>query len=477
MLIRSFYHSFTSACRACLHSRLTKRMEGTAYVTTASMSIREACKLPKLNNRRSTPGSYPILTPYQYPMFRRLPSFCRPILRSGSLARFSNAAFLSTVTTRAQSYTSDSATRQQSGLESTTKSLDGRRARWADLLSEKHYESLISEVLDAEMPKYEKSTVINATDRVTHKRECLQILASPPSVLASAVKGDLVRRMQVDPSLQQEHIAIWERAWKQPSIYIHLLADRDGNAPTPNQLLTIRDFVIDYLSQGKASEHAWHIDKISRQSVAQHLSTRGYRKYLQTTSRSERRVKTLELFCQGIRKRCDETPLSLRDTPLQYPPSECGYSINSPERLAKHRAHQSSNYVMNLVEDICKHLYDIGTFAQHFTMHQFIIYLIFRQEQASIAEIFISGLLQVWVKDGGGLNAYLAGHSTSSAGKVTDEEWTSHERTTKLDSPMMENIRQQQLRAYEWQRALALADAKALDENPGGGSTDEAECM
>ncbi|CAN9346308.1 unnamed protein product [Alternaria alternata] len=105
------------------------------------------------------------------------------------------------VTTRAQSYTSDSATRQQSGLESTTKSLDGRRARWADLLSEKHYESLISEVLDAEMPRYEKSTVINATDRVTHKRECLQILASAPSVVASAVKGDLVRRMQVDPSL------------------------------------------------------------------------------------------------------------------------------------------------------------------------------------------------------------------------------------------------------------------------------------
>ncbi|CAI9631978.1 unnamed protein product [Alternaria burnsii] len=110
-------------------------------------------------------------------------------------------------------------------------------------------------------------------------------------------------------------------------------------------------------------------------------------------------------------------------------------------------------------------------------MHQFIIYLIFRQEQASIAEIFISGLLQVCVKDGSGFNAYLAGHSTSSARKVTDAEWTSHERTTKLDSPLMENMRQQQLRADEWQRALALADVEALDENLVGGSTDEAECI
>jgi hypothetical protein len=132
---------------------------------------------------------------------------------------------------------------------------------------------------------------------------------------------------------------------------------------------------------------------------------------------------------------------------------------------------------MNLVEDICKHLYDIGTFAQQLTMHQFIIYLIFRQEQASIAEIFISGLLQVWVKDSGGFNAYLAGHSTASAGKVTDAEWALHERNTKLDSPTMEDIRQQQLRPDERQRALALADAKALDENLGGGSTEEAECM
>ncbi|KAG9195109.1 hypothetical protein G6011_00229 [Alternaria panax] len=381
------------------------------------------------------------------------------------------------VTTRTQNYTYDAAARQPSGLESTIESLDGRRSRWLHLLSGKHYESVISEVLDQEMPKYEKSTVINASDRVTHKRECLHILASASSVLAAAVEGNLVRRMQTESTLQQEYVTIFKSALDQPSIYIHLLADCDGNAPTPSQYLKIRDFVIDYLSQGKVSEHAWQIDKISPPLVTQHDPAEGHRKYLHTTSRSEKRVKILELFCQGVGKRYDETPVSLREIPLRYPLSECGYSINSHERLAQHRARKSSNNVMNLVEDICTHLHHIGIFAQHFTMHQFIVYLIFRQEQARIAEIFISGLLQVWVKDGGGFNAYKAGHSANTAGRVTDVEWTSHERNTKLYSPMMENIRHQQLRADERRQALEPTDANPEGGKMGVGSADEAECM
>ncbi|CAG5152916.1 uncharacterized protein ALTATR162_LOCUS2961 [Alternaria atra] len=345
------------------------------------------------------------------------------------------------VTTRTKSYTYSTTSQESGGLELIQESLDDKRARWARLHREQHYESIISEVMDQEMPKYENSTVIDATDREMHKGKCLQILASAPSVMAAAAQGNLVRRMQTEPSLQQEYVAVLERALNQPSIYIHLLADRDGNAPTPNQYLKIRDFVIDYLSQAK-----------------------GHRKYLHTTSRSDKRVETLELFCQGVQKRCDETPASLRDTPFRYPPTQ-------------HRAHQSSNYVMNLVEDICTHLHNVGIFEQHFIMHQFIVYLIFREEQARIAEIFISGLLQVWVKDGGGFNAYQAGHSVSTAGRVSDEEWASHERNTKLCSPMTENIRQQQLRADEWRRVLESTSANRVDGNMRGGSADEEEFM
>jgi hypothetical protein len=381
------------------------------------------------------------------------------------------------VTTRTKSYTYGTTSQESGGLELIQESLDDKRARWARLHRDQHYESIISEVLDQEMPKYENSTVIDAKDRMTHKGKCLQILASAPSVMAAAVQGNLVRRMQTEPSLQQEYVAVLERALNQPSIYIHLLADRDGNAPSPNQYLKIRDFVVDYLSQGKTSEHAWQIDKISRPWVTQHQSAKSHRKYLHTTSRSDKRVETLELFCQGVQKRCGETPASLRDTPFRYPPSECGYSIESHKRLAQHRAHQSSNYVMNLVEDICTHLHNVGIFEQHFIMHQFIVYLIFREEQARIAEIFISGLLQVWVKDGGGFNAYQAGHSASTAGRVSDEEWASHERNTKLYSPMMENIRQQQLRADEWRRVLESTSANRVDGNMRGGSADEEECM
>ncbi|KAK7180458.1 hypothetical protein PSPO01_13473 [Paraphaeosphaeria sporulosa] len=116
-------------------------------------------------------------------------------------------------------------------------------------------------------------------------------------------------------------------------------------------------------------------------------------------------------------------PLSQLYTPLQYPPAECGYSVNSHVRLAQHRAHKSSNYVMNLVEDICAYLYRSDTFSQLFTMQPFIVALLFRPEQAAVVEIFLSGLLQVWVDEGGGLNAYPAGRSVANPWRVGGAQW------------------------------------------------------
>jgi hypothetical protein len=450
-------------------------MEAMHGATSTSMLTREACETSKLNHH-ATPFAQPFLAYSQRPMLNISSPLYRYTLRPRSHTRILNHFFPSMVTTRNRSYTYDAATRQPNGPESTIESLDDRRTRWARLLRSQHYQPIISEVLAEELPKYENSIVIDATDRVSHTRECAQILASAPSVLTAAVEGNLVRRMLTEPTLQQEYVTILERAREQPSIYIHQLADHDGNSPTPDQYLKILEFVNDYLSQGKASEHAWQIDNISHPPVPQHQSAKGHRKYLYIKDRSERRVETLELFCEGGRKRYDETPASLRDTPFRYPPGECGYSIKSHKRLAQHRAHQSSNYVMNLVEDICTHLHNTGIFTQHFTMHQFIVYLIFREDQARIAEIFISGLLQVWVKDGGGFNAFQAGHSASTANRVSDKEWASHERNTKLYSRMMENIRQQRLRADEWRQALETGTSP-VDTDMEGGSADEEECM
>jgi hypothetical protein len=268
---------------------------------------------------------------------------------------------------------------------------------------------------------------------------------------------------------------VQERAHDHPSIYIHLLADAQGNAPTPNQYLLIRDMVLDYLAQSTASEHAWHLDNITAPLVAKKESAQGHRKYLHTTSRSSKRVETLRRFCQGVLNRWVETPAHLRDKPFQHPPGECGYSKDSHLRLAQHRAHQSSNYVMNLVEDICTYLHRTGAFTQRFRMHQFIIYLIFRPSQAAIAEIFCSGLLQVWVDNGGGFNAYPAGRSVATARRVSMDEWSAHELWVRGTSRVVENMRLQQNIASQWLKALDWEEKVAEDVEMTELSADDIE--
>ncbi|KAL6708079.1 hypothetical protein ACN47E_003513 [Coniothyrium glycines] len=347
-------------------------------------------------------------------------------------------------------------------------SLSDKRRRWSRLLHLQHYQPVIEEVLSEELPKYQHSTIIKAADRVTYMHECALILASAPSVLVAAVDGNLVKRMLQDTQLQREYVSIQERAHEQPSIYIHLLTDSEGNGPTPNQYLVIRNIVLDYITAQPSSEHAWHIDNMTSPTVTKKASTQGHRKYLHTTTRSTHRVQALHRFCAGILNRHLETPPHLHDTPVQHPPGECGYSKDSHKRLAQHRAHHSSNYIMNLVEDICTYLHRAGTFPQHFLLHQFIIYLIFRPSQAAIAEIFCSGLLQVWVEGGGGFNAYPAGRSVSTARRVNAGEWEAHEAWVRETSAVEGCMRGQRERAEEWLRALRLSEAAFVDEEGEG---------
>jgi hypothetical protein len=458
---------------------ITRSIAGAVVATASSTPSCEHRKPSKLSDQHATLRSYSIITCSSKHMLNRNASFYRSLFRPAPITRYSTSAFSSMVTTRNRTYTYDTVPQGQGGVEVATESLGDRRTRWARLLRSHHYEPVIAEVLEKEMCKYETGTIINATDRLSYTGECARILASAPSILAAAVEGDLVRRLKNEPGLQEEYASICKRAESQPSIYVHLLADRHGTAPTPNQYLTIRDFVVDYLTQGEDSEHAWQIDNVSRPLVSKQSSARGHRKYLQTSncSRSTKRVSTFELFCQGAQKRWHETPASLHDTPFRHPPGECGYSVNSHERLKQHRAHQSSNYVMNLVEDISTYLYKAGILDQHFTMHQFIIYLIFRKEQAAIAEIFCSGLLQVWVENGGGFNAYNAGLSVATANRISDVAWALHEQNTTLHSPILDNLREQQRKADEWRQALDWTYQSNVDSEINNPVDQEEECM
>jgi hypothetical protein len=108
--------------------------------------------------------------------------------------------------------------------------LTERRTRWANLLKRQHYEPVISEILDEELPKYESSTMIDPADRVSHMRECALILASASRVLTAAVEGNLVRRLLHDTDLQGEYATMQERAHVQPP------HRRPRHRPNPNPI-------------------------------------------------------------------------------------------------------------------------------------------------------------------------------------------------------------------------------------------------
>ncbi|KAF2683924.1 hypothetical protein K458DRAFT_389146 [Lentithecium fluviatile CBS 122367] len=324
--------------------------------------------------------------------------------------------------------------------------LSSRRRRWATLLRAQHYQPVISEVLQQELPKYAGGTLALPSSLSSIMRECMLILASAPLVFAAAVDGTLAQRFLSDESLQREYAVMQERAHIQPSIYIHLLADAHGVAPTADQYLVVRERVLDYLGPTAGEqdhELAWMIDNITAPAVARSASDAGYRKYLWISRRSPHRDATLHRFCSGILQRWTEHAPSDRTIPLEFAPSECGYSINSHIRFAQHRNRKSSNYVMNLTEDICSHMHVSGQFTQLFRMHQFIICLIFRPQQAAIAEIFCSGLLQVWIEDGGGLNAYPAGRSVASASRLSQREWAAHGQWVLENTRLKANLKVQ----------------------------------
>lgn len=330
--------------------------------------------------------------------------------------------------------------------------LDERRARWSSLLRQQEYLAVITEVLEHELPRYRDDMNLNPSQVSRAMSECVLILASAPEVFRAAVDGTLTQEYLRDTNLQTEYLAIQGRANFQPSIYIHLLADANGVPPTPNQYLAIQEVVSKYIDDVTPDNAlAFLIDNNSLPDFPPAANSLGLGKYLGThrTSRSSNRVQTLRRFIIGIRDRVSSTPAHLLDTPLPFPPGECGYARNSHKRLAQHTKRQSSNYVMNLVEDICTHLYHTKVFKQQFYMHQYVIYLIFRPQQAEIAEIFVSGLLSVWVEGGGGFNHYPAGRSCRSAREVTREAWDECRRFAVEEAGMVEKLGLQMERFLE----------------------------
>jgi hypothetical protein len=107
-------------------------------------------------------------------------------------------------------------------------------------------------------------------------------------------------------------------------------------------------------------------------------------------------------WIEAIRARLQTEPAG---DPLSRPLSEVGYATYPDHRLKQHRMHDSSNYIMNIVDAICR-----ADFP-NYKISQFVIFRLFDPMQGRLAEILFTRFAQGYITHGGGFSHAQAGAS------------------------------------------------------------------
>lgn len=136
-----------------------------------------------------------------------------------------------------------------------------------------------------------------------------------------------------------------------------------------------------------------------------------------------------KVFIKALRNRLTKVNQTHYDRPLEFPIVEVGYAKNSIERLSAHKGHHNSNYIMKLMEAIFWKFFphvkgDKGKLEPEFFIDQEVIALIWKVDQAEIAEIGLTRLAEGYIHNGGGFSHYPAGLSNASAHKVAPKIWS-----------------------------------------------------
>jgi len=139
-------------------------------------------------------------------------------------------------------------------------------------------------------------------------------------------------------------------------------------------------------------------------------------------------------FCRNLERRLQHVRQSPAWTePLAVPLVEFGYACSPVQRLKEHRTHQKSNYIMNLADAVCRLL-----FNGKFYFEQYIVYHLFRPEQAAASEILFTRLGQGYTLNGGGFSHHLAGRSNHTALGVTALNWSRYLKDAMKTTPLLQ---------------------------------------
>jgi hypothetical protein len=140
-------------------------------------------------------------------------------------------------------------------------------------------------------------------------------------------------------------------------------------------------------------------------------SADGNRRHIEGASQAQ----TCLVWIENLRARLRRLPM---DRPLDRPLLELGYATKPTERLKQHRNHTSSNYLMNLLEDIFQVMH-----GKKYFIDQYVILHNTHVSHAMYAEILLSRIGLVYTSQGGGFSHYIAGKSQPGVYKIPEDYW------------------------------------------------------
>jgi hypothetical protein len=249
------------------------------------------------------------------------------------------------------------------------------------------------------------------------EQELVTMLASmDDQVLEHLIKGDIAKAAHLDPNFNDKLEAFKIRGPDviMPFIYIQTLVNGRGESPSANGLLYIIGEIELYMrgwqnpDDKESEERARRIDNSSRTDYRN-----GFRKYIE----SQTHYNNLKAWVTILKARCRNVPADKMHEPLARPLSEIGWAKDLTKRLAQHRKHSSSNYLMNLTEAVCR-----NSFADY-SIHQYGIFRVFEECHAMLGEIIFSRIGQVYITYGGGFSHCAAGISHQGAYQLLETDY------------------------------------------------------
>lgn len=267
------------------------------------------------------------------------------------------------------------------------------------------------------------------------------LISMDRDVLESILDGSLSRKREIPGTEVSNALNRIEARPAQPGTYRNVICDLQGYSPTPSHWMLVTSLMLQYVARGHSGDSlAASVDQIIHPSGKWpvRLAAKGLRRYTEYTSyivdedpySCDHRRRIVTDFALAMDNRClVEKGQGRAHVPLSSPVDEVGFSNDPRRRLAQHRKHESSNYLMNLSEALFEYVW-----PGKFRLQQCTIYSCWTSEQCWMSEIFLTLLSQGYVQGGNGFNHHPAGHSNGGAyTKVPERSWVAFRRLAHRD--------------------------------------------